>query len=157
MSHVALVEIDVTNLEDLAQAARRIGLELVRGQQTYRWWGESAGDYPLPPGFAEEDLGKCEHALRIPEPRASELCSKNGGEKPYEIGVVRRRDGKPGYLLLWDFIAGGFGLTDVAGPELGKLKQSYALVAARRTALQQGFSVSERQQADGSVQLVLRK
>lgn len=162
MSHVALVELEVTSLDDLEQAARRIGLELVRGQQTYRayWTAESIqqliaenGEERLrsfvPEGFSASEYGKCEHAIRIADPSRQETS--------YEIGVARRRDGKPGWALLWDDMGSRHGLGELAGPGLGRLKQSYALVAARRTALQQGFSVSERQQADGSVQLVLRK
>lgn len=158
MSHVALVDLEITDLDDLAAAAKAIGLEFVPGQQTYRWYGQHVGDYPLPPGFQEDDLGKCEHALRIPQPRAMEIAAKYDGLRAFEIGVCRRRDGKPGWTLIWDFIANGFGLVEVAGENLGRLKQAYAIQAARRTAIQQGFSVSNIiTQPDGSQRLVLTK
>jgi len=158
MSHVALVDLEITNLDDLAAAAKAIGMEFVPDQETYRWWGRHEGDYPLPPGFQEDDLGKCDHALRIPEPLATEVAEKFFGKRAYEIGVCRRRDGKPGWTLLWDFIANGYGLVDVAGENLGRLKQAYAIQAARRTAIQQGFSVSNIiTQPDGSQRLVLTK
>ena len=65
MSHVATINIEVKDLDALGIAAGRIGLELVRGQKEYRWYGQSVGDYPLPAGLTEADLGVCEHAIRI--------------------------------------------------------------------------------------------
>lgn len=157
MSHIAQVEIEVTNLDDLQQACQRLGLELVRGQQTYRWFGQSVGDSPLPDGFAVEDLGRCDHAIRVSAAKASELSEIYGGQLPYEIGVVRRRDGKPGYVLFWDFWCQGLGLESVVGAGCGRLRQAYGICAARRTAVAQGFSVSERSLPNGSVQLICNK
>lgn len=135
-----------------------IGLELVRGQTTYHWYGESVGDTPLPPGFSEGDLGHCEHAIRIPlsHPFYQEE------DKPYEIGVVRRRDGMPGYQLLWDYFCGGFGLSEFVGgsendARMPKLKQAYALCATARVAKAQGFRLQEQVQANGTVRMVLTK
>ena len=155
MSHVATVEIEVRDLDALDEACRRVGLELVRGQQTYRWYGKHVGDYPLPAGFAEADLGRCEHAVRIPGGDAA--ADAEGDEPPYEIGVVRRRDGRPGYVLHWDFFAGGYGLEKVAGPACGLLKQAYATVVAKRQAMRQGFTVTEQRQPNGHVRLLCRK
>jgi hypothetical protein len=101
MSHIAEVNLLVQDLNALHRACHRLGLELVRGQRTYRWYGRSVGDYPLPVGFAKNELGTCEHAIRIP-----------GNDRAYEIGIVTRRDGKPGYALLWDFYQGGYGLVE---------------------------------------------
>lgn len=58
------------------------------------------GDYPLPKGFTKADLGKCEYAIRV----------KGAGGDTYEIGVVKRRDGKDAYTFLYDFYGGGNGL-----------------------------------------------
>jgi hypothetical protein len=145
MSHVAQIELEIRNLDALAAACQQLGLELVREQVSYRWYGRSYGDYPLPAGFTVEDLGNCEHAIRIPgEPRA------------YEIGVVRRRDGKPGYALLWDFYNGGYGLTEKVGQKAEKLKQAYAVQTTLLTAKRLGHTVlGQQQQADGSVVLRL--
>ena len=45
MSHVVTVELDIPDLDGLDAACRMLGTaELVRGQQTYRWWGEFVGD-----------------------------------------------------------------------------------------------------------------
>ena len=163
MSHVAKVDVEITNLDDLAAACKRIGLELVRGQQTYEWYGESVGDAPLPEGFTEEDLGRCDHAIRIPE---GHPIHENYA-RPYEIGVCKRKDGRPGFDLLWDYFGGGFGLSEFLGtkliPRVGydgqmpKLKQAYAICAAQRVAAQRGFRVQEQVQHDGSVRMFLTK
>src|SRR6266446_5904173 len=99
MSHVAEIDMEIKDLDALKAAAQDLGLEFCEGQQTYKWYGHSVGDFPMPAGFKEQDLGKCEHALRV-----------KGNPGAYEIGIVPRRDGRPGYTLLWDFWAGGLGL-----------------------------------------------
>lgn len=146
MSHVATVDVQITNLDDLAAACQRLGLEFARGQQSYRWYGEHVRDYPLPEGFTEAELGLCEHAIKIP-----------GNLRAYEIGVVKRRDGKPGWMLMWDFFNGGYGLEQVVGKDCGLLRQSYATVAATRAARGQGYRVHEHQLADGQIKLVLSR
>lgn len=142
MSHVATVDLEIRDLGALGEAAKRCGLELKRGQTSYRWYGRSVGDYAIPEGFTADELGKCEHALCVP-----------GNDRAYEIGVVKRRDGRPGYVLQWDFYAGGYGLQDLAGENCNKLRQAYALTVARKQLMRQGYQVSEQRQADGSVVL----
>lgn len=143
MSHVAMIDLEIRDLEALKAACRRLGLEFVKGQTTYKWYGRHVGDYPLPTGFAQEDLGKCDHAIRVP-----------GNSRAYEIGVVRRRDGRPGYTLLWDFWQGGYGLEEKVGQEAGRLKQAYGIEAAKRAAQRAGHRVlGETQRADGTVVL----
>lgn len=146
MSHVATIELEIKSLDALEEAAKRIGLELRRGQKTYKWWGH-VGDFPIPNGFTEEDLGKCEHALIQTKPG-----EHNFG---YEIGVCRRRDGRDGFTLLWDFVDDS--LVKVIGEDGNKLKQAYSTVMAIRQARQMGFQVSEHQQANGIVRLELTK
>lgn len=174
MSHVATISLEIKNLDDLEAACNRLGLELVRGKESYRWFGRSVGDHPLPEGFTVDDLGKCDHAIRIPQ-------SVTGADRAYEIGVVKRRDGKPGWTLLWDFWNGGKshfatgndyddrsertdftinngpGLESIVGANASKLKQAYGIAAATRAARAKGFRVAERKQSNGSVQLVLSK
>jgi hypothetical protein len=143
MSHVATIELEIRDLEALKAACRVLGLEFVAGQRTYRWYGRHVGDYPLPQGFTPEDLGKCEHAIRVP-----------GNAQAYEIGVVARRDGRPGWTLLWDFWQGGFGLEEKVGKHADRLKQAYALEAARRAAQRAGHRVlGQITRPDGSVVL----
>ncbi len=147
MSHVATIEIDIKDINALDRAAKRLGMTLVQGQQTYKWYGRSVGDYPLPQGFKAEDLGKCEHALVV-----------DGADKQtYEVGVVRRRDGRPGFVLQWDFFAKGYGLEARVGKDCQKLRQAYALEVAKMQAQRKGFRVTEQMQADGSVDLIAVK
>jgi hypothetical protein len=144
MSHVAQMELAITDLDCLEAAAKDLGLELARGQQTYRWWGHSVGDYPLPAGFKEEDLGKCEHAIRVP-----------GDNRAYEIGVVPRRDGKQGYTLLWDFYGGGYGMEAKVGKNGDRLKQAYNVQVATKDAIRNHKRVIKTQREDGHVVLRL--
>lgn len=142
MSHIAKIEIEVRDLDALAAACLRLGCALVRDQTTYAWFGRSVGDYPLPEGFTVADLGRCQHAIRVPG-------------ASYEIGVVARRDGRQGFTLLWDSWSSG-GLERVLGPGAGRLVQAYGVEAATRAARRQGYAVTETVQDDGAVLLHVR-
>ena len=142
MSHVAEMEIDILDLDALATAVRRLGLEFVPNQVTYKWYGTHVGDYPVPKGFEPKDLGHCLHAIRIP-----------GDERAYEIGVVKRRDGKPGYQLMWDFWKEGFGLMEKIGSTGGLLKQAYGVQVAKKQMLRDGYRVTEVKDAKGNILL----
>ena len=88
-------------------------------------------------------MGHCEHAIRV----------KGGNDRTYEIGIATRRDGKPGYTLLWDFYAGGYGLENVVGKDGNELVKSYAASAAIRAAKKLGYKVTEKRLATGEIQL----
>lgn len=139
MSHVADIELDINDLSCLKEAAKSLGLEFVE-QTTYKWFGRHVGDYPLPKGFAREDLGKCKYALRLP-----------GDSKAYEVGVVERKDGKPGYQLLWDFWAGGYGLEKAIGKDGGLLKQAYTIMRAKKEMLRKGYRAKTTTDAEGNM------
>lgn len=141
MSHVATVDLDVNDLSSLKEAAKAMGLEFTE-KNTYRWWGYSVGDYPLPKGFTEQDLGKCDYAISIPNNASA-----------YEVGVIKRKDGKPGYQLLWDFYAGGRGLEKAIGKDGGLLKQSYAVMVAKKEMLRKGYRATTTKDAKGNVLL----
>jgi len=142
MSHIAKISIEIKDLDALAAACRRVGCELRLGQSTYSWYGTSVGDTLLPEGFKVEDLGKCEHAVSVP----------GAG---YEVGVVARRDGRPGYALLWDSWSYG-GLERKLGQGARRLVQAYGIEAATRAARRQGCSVTETVREDGAVVLKVR-
>ncbi len=143
MSHVATVDVHITDLAALKAACRSLGLEFHEGKQTFRWYGRMVGDYPLPPGFTPSDMGSCDHAIAV----------KNN-PSAYEVGVVKRRDGKPGYLLMYDFWCDGFGLEDAIGKGACKLRQQYAAHMAATQARRQGYRVQQSLQQDGSLRLV---
>jgi hypothetical protein len=143
MSHVVMIDLEIRDLDALAAAASKLGLDLVRGQTRYRWYGRSVGGSPLPEGFQASDLGKCEHAIRV----------QGSSPQTYEIGVVRRRDGRQGYTLLWDFWNGGYGLQEKVGENADKLKQAYATEVSRRYWVRKGYRVTETRKEDGTVLL----
>ena len=62
MSHISKIELEVKDLGTLAQACSRLGLELIKGQKTFKWYGR-------------ED-GKSDHAIKVPGAN-------------YEIGVIK--------------------------------------------------------------------
>jgi len=100
------------------------------------------GDYKLPQGFKASELGSCEHAIRV----------KGAGAETYEIGVVKRRDGRPGYTLLMDFWDGGYGLEDAIGKRGSKLKQAYAGRVAVKAAVKAGFRLlGQAKKEDGTL------
>ena len=146
MSHVATVEVHIKDLEALKAACKVLGLEFVEGQTTFRWYGRHVGDYPLPEGFMQSDMGKCEHAIRLPN-----------NTQAYEVGVVKRRDGKPGYTLMYDFWAGGYGLEEAIGKQAYRLRQQYSAQVATKQARKQGYRVAQSVQQDGSLRLVCTK
>jgi hypothetical protein len=125
-SHVAEIDLEVRDLDALERACHRLGLEFRWGQKSYRWWGTHVGDYPLPAGFTVDDLGKCSHAIAIPN-----------NSQAYEVGVVQKADGS--YGLLWDFIGGGYGLEAVVGSECKKLTDEYSIAVAESSAAAQGW------------------
>lgn len=132
MSHVADMNLKIKNLDDLSRACQTLGLELVRDQKTYKWFGRWMNDYSgenaaYNHGIKPEDYGKCDHAIRIP-----------GDSKAYEIGVVA--DGSGEYQLIWDFYGGGFGLVDKIGKTGGKLKQAYGVEAAMSEMYAKGWA-----------------
>ena len=119
MSHVVSLKTKINSLEALERAAKSCGLEMHKGQSTYRWWGHSVGDYPMPEGFTKDQLGKCNHALSVP-----------GNSQAYEIGVVDMNDGT--FRLLYDFYAGGKGLVErIGGNNADKLMDEYAIARAQ--------------------------
>jgi hypothetical protein len=62
MSHISKIELEVKDLGTLGQACTRLGLRLIRGQNTFRWYGREA---------------HCDHIIQVP-----------GAD--YEIGVIRK-------------------------------------------------------------------
>lgn len=140
MSHVTNINLEIKDLGALRDACAALGLEFREGQTTYRWFGEHVGDYPLPKGFKASDLGKCDHAIALPN-------NKNA----YEVGVVRARDGSDGYVLQWDFWSGGYGLQAAIGNDANKLRQEYAVAVAASKARAKGFRVQRTTNDVGNI------
>lgn len=141
MSHITTIDLQVKDLDALAKACGRLGLELVLGQKTFKWYGRFVGD--TTPNLSPEEIkafGKCDHAIRVKD-----------NANAYEIGVVKRADGK-GYALQWDSWQGGFGMHAKAGygdmglrgkdANINKLRDWYAAEVARKQMSKQGFQVN---------------
>ena len=62
MSHISKIELEVKDLGVLAQACTRLGLSLLKGQKTFRWYGQEA---------------PCDHCIRVPG-------------ASYEIGILTK-------------------------------------------------------------------
>lgn len=99
----------------------------------------------MPAGMTAEDLGKCSHVLRV-----------KGNSSAYEIGVVRRRDGRPGFSLVFDFWgSNGRALEQKAGSKCGALLQEYSAAVVTKNA--RGYSVTRERAADGTLRLTLQR
>ena len=138
MSHVSKIEIEINDLSCLKQACQRLGFEFRENQRSYNWYGRlvQPDKYPLPEGITQQDLGKCHHAIHIPN-------------ASYEIGIVQQGTK---YLLLADFW--DTSLKNAIGEGGGKLKQAYAVVKTIAEARRRNYCVIEKQTASG-IRLIL--
>lgn len=154
MSHVCEIRTKLTDLDAIKAACDELGLTFKSGQQTYKWYGYSVDDHPLPHGFQKDDLGKCEHAIGVPG-------------TDWEVGVCRRRnpDGSlaDGYTLLCDFWGSkGRPIFDALGGTadgkemtFSRFTQAYAVAKATKAAKAKGYLVRRVAGKNGAVQLVV--
>ena len=110
----------------------------MKNQKTYTWYGRWVGDYPLPAGIQKDQLGTCDHAIKVPG------CA-------YEIGVVKNNNH---YTLLWDSWESALRLK--IGQDAGIIKQAYTIEAVRQKAKLEGYRVIEKK-TDKSIRLVLSR
>ena len=138
MSHVSKIEIEINDLSCLKQACQRLGFEFREGQRSYVWYGRlvSPETTPLPEGITQDDLGKCHHAIRVPN-------------ASYEIGIVQQGFK---YLLLADYW--DTKLKNAIGENGGKLKQAYAVERTIAEARKRKYTVIE-QKTPAGIRLIL--
>lgn len=142
MSHVVSIAVKLTDLEAIKATCKELGLVFKQGQRSYRWYGSSVGDYPLPVGFTREDLGHCEHAIEVP----------GAG---YDIGLARAKDGA-GYVMLFDFWGPGRPILDaVGGEKANRFVQLYGVNKATLAARKLGHTVSRTVQKNGAITLTI--
>jgi len=151
MSHVVETEPDgpdqgIRDLYVLKKAAERCGLVFNEGQTHFRTWaddhnGRLVGDWPLPEGRTLDDVGKCAHALSLPN------AAKSGVDS-YEIGVVESKKHPGTYSLMYDFWRGA--LEKKAGNWCEDLLMYYQMEAAKLAAEEQDHTYVEEQLADGT-------
>lgn len=138
MSHVSTIDVVISDLPSLKVACEELGLEFRENQTKYKWYNSYVGDAPLPQGFTEEDLGKCEHAIGVA-----------GNPVAYEVGVVHNKIGQ-GFSLMYDSWQGGYGLENMIGKDACKLKQAYASAVAVKIASKTANLVNQFVKTDGS-------
>lgn len=150
MSHVSYVEIEIDNLKALQSAAEKLGLEFIENQKSFRWYGRWVNDYhnsdaAYQHGISPDDYGKCEHAMRV-----------KGDVGGYEIGVIRKSNGK--YGVIWDHWGSkGKKITDCIGGSGENLKKHYASETTKSLARRKGFNVQEQTLENGGIRLRIRK
>jgi hypothetical protein len=142
MSHLDKIDLKILDIEAARLAAEELGGTLVK-QVTYAWWGSHVGDYPLPAGFAVEDLGKCEYAIKVP-----------GAE--WEIGLAKGK-GEQHYSLLFDFYGPrGKALEKyLGGRTADKFRQTYTVHAAMNAARKQGYLCQRKTLSNGTQQVIM--
>ncbi|MBQ3058802.1 MAG: DUF1257 domain-containing protein [Desulfovibrio sp.] len=133
MSHVSHIQLMIFDLAAIRRACSRMGLEFVENQKTYAWYGTlvEPDKYPLPEGITTEQLGHCDHAIKIPGAR-------------YEIGVLKHNGS---YMLVCDFWDSS--LKRAIGENGGLLKQAYGVEVIKEAARKKRFSYSEKQVNSG--------
>jgi hypothetical protein len=137
LSHISKIELEIKDLEALKNACNTLGFQFMENQKEYIWYGKWIGNQPLPPGITEDDIGKCDHAIRVPTAQ-------------FEVGVVRKGNS---WILLWDnWIAGG--LQKVIGKDAGILKQAYSVEAVKKISRVKGYRIVQKK-LRGKIRLFL--
>jgi len=113
-----LLRLQLRELDALRAVCRRQRWEMRLDQQRFRWFGPSASDRSLSPGW-----GRCAHVLVIPG------CA-------FEIGLCVRESC---FVPVWER-SGDEALAAILGPGCRLLWQQYALEVLRRT-LQPGHTL----------------
>lgn len=164
MSHVAAVDVVVTDLEAVKAACKALGLTFCENQKTYQWYSQGwMDDSPIPDNlFSPEEtarvramskpdriaymnkfLGKCDHAIRVP-----------GAQ--YEIGLRRRADGSYSVAFDWYGSGGAPILRALGGQNAPKFVQAYGHAKVKLEAKRYGHIIeSEKRLADGTIKLRL--
>lgn len=155
MSHVVAIKTAFNDAEALRSAFDALGFD-VSEAESYRWWGYSVGDYPVPEGFTAAELGRCHF-------KATQRGATSGG---YEAGIIDKeqlpanhpaRSAYPGrYIVQYDFF------DQTLAKKLGSegaphLCQRYAVEVARAQLRRKGYQLTEERQPDGRIRVVGRK
>lgn len=149
MSHVVATttEIPDAQLDTLITACKQLGLEFMKDQTTYKWFGAWVNDYDAEDaayknGIKPEDYGKCVHAIKVPG-------------ASYEIGVYRHPE--TGNLrLIYDFFGDGRNIMEKVGKNCEKLWTAQGEVWAHDYAAKNKLKVSKRIK-DGVTEMVFTR
>jgi hypothetical protein len=109
MSHLARIELEVTDLESLCKACSYIGLTLVKGKTTFKWYnGDGACDHAIEvPGAGYEiglvfKEGKYELQTDFWDKGIEAAIGKNGGllKQRYAVERTRTEARQKGYRVI---------------------------------------------------------
>lgn len=141
MSHVVTVSVEIRDLEAVKRLCANLGWQFKENQNTYKWYGRWVGDYQeadsaINQGVPVQDLGKCDHAVSVPN------CG-------YELGL--KKVGEE-YKLLWDFWDPT--LKEAMGGAKGeRFCQEYGLALVTLEAERNGYSWSSTKLENGSYEV----
>lgn len=153
MSHITKCQTQYKSLTEVRTAGEVLGFDFIEGQKQHAWYGRMVGDSAegreTEREFGRENLGKCDHVLRLKDHRAGD----------YEIGVVRRDDGT--FSLVYDSWGPGQRLEQRAGKGLTRFKQEYGIAVTQarhaQTLARQGFRMTREDIGNGRVRLRLQR
>ena len=123
MSHVDKMELICTSLNAAGRMAVKHGGVLTKAE-TYEWFKQHVGDYPLPAGVSIEDLGKCEYKITFPDCR-------------YEVGLLPNPNGE-GWIMIYDFWDKQL-MYKIGGPKALKLQETLLLYQSEEVAESEGL------------------
>ena len=162
MSHVAICKTEpgkplIVDLEAVKLAALNLGLKCEE-RSTYAWYGRHVGDYPIPPGYTQAELGRnAKLVLSVPEELRQKLGIRG---KCYELAVVEDKQNPGCYTYMYDFFNRGNGLNDIIGDpvlENGKVVtvapkflMHYRMCADALSANEVGDQIQFEELTDGS-------
>ncbi len=168
MSHVAICKTEpgkplIVDLEAVKLAAMNLGL-VCEERSTYKWWGHSVGDYPIPPGYTAAELGKnAKLVLSVPE----ELAKKLGFKNAYELAIIEDKQNPGCYIPMYDFYGQQDKLDKIIGSPIRdetkavttiapKFMMHYRMCADALSANEVGDQIDFEEQADGSWTSIVR-
>lgn len=156
MSHITDVQLRIDDLDALEEACQQLGLELQRNKTNYAWWGAFQDDSNAYGEHRPSEMGTCDHAIKIQGD-----APRNGSSGPWEVGVVRAKDGD-GYKLFFDtYGSAGRRLTEKVGHQANALRREYAAAKATKEAkaklARHGWTVRREDLPNHGIKLKLRR
>lgn len=132
MSHVAIVNVKIKNLDILEKTLQDMGLELRRGVKTFKAYS----------------VNNCDHAIRMPN------------VDTYEIGVIKDKK-EDHYNLGYDDYGKGRHIMEAVGKGCTKLIDEYsknvAIAAAQTYASNKGYTTTTETNDNGETVITLRR
>lgn len=109
MSHISKIELEVKDLGILSQACRKLGLEFIRDQESFKWYGRESvcshaikvpgADYEI--GVTAQD-GRYDLACDFYDPSLEKVIGKQGGllKQAYAVEKTKNEARKKGYSVI---------------------------------------------------------